>query len=191
MKYSLRGSVVGWGTMLLAGWSRVRFPMRSLNCIDLPNPSGRNMALGPTQPLTEMSTRNLPGGKGRPARKADNLTAICEPIVWKMWCDCRLQSCEVLTAAVMKSAIFWYIALYSPLKINRRFGGTYRLHLQDRISWARYQSENRWQANKTVRTYGPTLRSSMRRLLVGRCYADGVCFLWGTNWVFKYYFLTA
>jgi hypothetical protein len=32
------------------------------------------------QPLTEMSTRNLPGGKGRPARTAD-LTAICEPIV--------------------------------------------------------------------------------------------------------------
>jgi hypothetical protein len=43
------------------------------------------MALGSTQPLTEMSTRNLPGGGGggkwRPARKADNLTAICEPIV--------------------------------------------------------------------------------------------------------------
>jgi hypothetical protein len=43
------------------------------------------MALGSTQPLTEMSTRNLPGGKGRPARKADNLTAICEPIVCKIW----------------------------------------------------------------------------------------------------------
>jgi hypothetical protein len=40
------------------------------------------MALGLTQPLTEMSTRNLPGGKGRPARGADNLTAIYEPIVW-------------------------------------------------------------------------------------------------------------
>jgi hypothetical protein len=39
------------------------------------------MALGSTQPLTEMSTRNLPGGKGWPARKANNLTAICEPIV--------------------------------------------------------------------------------------------------------------
>jgi hypothetical protein len=38
------------------------------------------MVLGLTQPLTEMSTRNLPGGKGRPVRKADNLTAICEPI---------------------------------------------------------------------------------------------------------------
>jgi hypothetical protein len=34
-----------------------------------------------TQPLTEMSTRNLPGGKERPARKADNLTAISEQIV--------------------------------------------------------------------------------------------------------------
>jgi hypothetical protein len=37
--------------------------------------------LGSIQPLTEMSTRNLPGGKGRPERKADNLTAICEPTV--------------------------------------------------------------------------------------------------------------
>jgi hypothetical protein len=34
-------------------------------------------------PLTEMSTRTLPGGKGRPARGADNLTAIFEPIVYK------------------------------------------------------------------------------------------------------------
>jgi hypothetical protein len=46
-----------------------------------PNPSNRTMALGPTQSLTEMSTRNFPGGKGRPARGADNLTATCEPIV--------------------------------------------------------------------------------------------------------------
>jgi hypothetical protein len=29
-----------------------------------------------------MSTRNLPGDKGRSARKAD-VTAICEPIVWE------------------------------------------------------------------------------------------------------------
>jgi hypothetical protein len=44
------------------------------------NPSGRTVALGSIQPLTEMSTRYLLGGKKRPARKADNLTAICEPI---------------------------------------------------------------------------------------------------------------
>jgi hypothetical protein len=35
------------------------------------------MALGSTQPLTEMSTRNLPGGgQRRPARKADNRLSI-------------------------------------------------------------------------------------------------------------------
>jgi hypothetical protein len=36
------------------------------------------MALGLTQPLTEMSNRNLPGGKGQLVRKADTLTAIFE-----------------------------------------------------------------------------------------------------------------
>jgi hypothetical protein len=30
---------------------------------NLPNPSSRTMALGSTQPLTEMSTRNFPGVK--------------------------------------------------------------------------------------------------------------------------------
>jgi hypothetical protein len=43
------------------------------------------MAMGSAQPLTEMRTRNLRGGKVRPAHKADNLTAICEPIIYKMW----------------------------------------------------------------------------------------------------------
>jgi hypothetical protein len=68
-----RGSVVGWGTML-------QVPMRWI-FFNLPNPSSRTMALGSTQPLREMSTRNLPEGKGRPTRKADKLTALCEPIV--------------------------------------------------------------------------------------------------------------
>jgi hypothetical protein len=35
------------------------------------------MAVGLIQPLSEMNIRNFPGGEGRPARKADNLTAIC------------------------------------------------------------------------------------------------------------------
>jgi hypothetical protein len=39
------------------------------------------MALLSTQHVTEMSTSNLPGGKGRPALEADNLTGIYEPIV--------------------------------------------------------------------------------------------------------------
>jgi hypothetical protein len=36
---------------------------------------------------------------------------------------------------------------YNPFKVNQRFGGKCRLHLQDRrISRARNQRENRWQA---------------------------------------------
>jgi hypothetical protein len=41
------------------------------------------MDLGLTQPLTEMSTRNFPVNKKRPARRADHRAAICEPNVWK------------------------------------------------------------------------------------------------------------
>jgi hypothetical protein len=63
--------------MLQTGRSPVQVP----NEVEFFNPSNRTMALGLTQPLTKMSTRNLPGGKKRPARRADNLAAICEPIV--------------------------------------------------------------------------------------------------------------
>jgi hypothetical protein len=52
-----------------------RSPVQVLDKVDFFNPSYRTMALGSTQPLTEMSTRM------RPARRADNLIAICEPIV--------------------------------------------------------------------------------------------------------------
>jgi hypothetical protein len=58
--------------MLQAGRSSVRVP-NEVNFFNLPNPSSRIMALGSTKPLTEMSTRNLPGGKKRPACRADNL----------------------------------------------------------------------------------------------------------------------
>jgi hypothetical protein len=68
------------GCMLQAGRSPVRI-LGEVNFFKLPNPSSRTMALGSTQPLTEMSTRNLPGGKKQPARRADNLAAICVPNV--------------------------------------------------------------------------------------------------------------
>jgi hypothetical protein len=39
------------------------------------------MAFKLNQRLTDMSPSNLPGGKGRPARKADKLTAVCDQFV--------------------------------------------------------------------------------------------------------------
>jgi hypothetical protein len=58
--------------MLQAGRSRVRV-LDEVYFFSVPNPSSRTMALGSTQPLTEMSIRKLPGGKKRPALTADNL----------------------------------------------------------------------------------------------------------------------
>jgi flagellar motor switch protein FliM len=75
-----RRSVVGWDTVTcrkVAG----SIPNEIIVFFNWPEPSSRAVALGSTQPLTEMIIRNLHGGKGRPERKADNLTAICEPIV--------------------------------------------------------------------------------------------------------------
>jgi hypothetical protein len=68
--------------MLQAGRSPVRVP-DEVDFFKLPNPSSRTMALGSIQPLTELGTRNLPGGKMGPVRRADNLAAICEPNVCK------------------------------------------------------------------------------------------------------------
>jgi hypothetical protein len=64
--------------MLQVGRSPVRVPDK-VDFLNLPNTSSRTMVLGFTQPLTKISTRNLPGGKKRPAPKADNLAAMYEP----------------------------------------------------------------------------------------------------------------
>jgi hypothetical protein len=72
-----RGSVVDGGTMLQAGRSPVHVP-DEVDFFSILNPSSCTMALGLTQPLTEMSTRNFPGGKKRPVLRADNLAALYE-----------------------------------------------------------------------------------------------------------------
>jgi hypothetical protein len=77
MKRVARGSVVGWGNMLQAGSSLVRVP-DEVDFLNLSNPSSSTMALGSTQPLTEMSTRNFPGGKTLPpsmSRMSENVGA--------------------------------------------------------------------------------------------------------------------
>jgi hypothetical protein len=50
------------------------------------NSSGRIKALGFTQPLTGIKSKKIMflRSKPRPVRRADNLTAICEPIAYTM-----------------------------------------------------------------------------------------------------------
>jgi hypothetical protein len=65
------------------------------------------MALGSTQPLTEISTRNLHGSKGRLVHRADNLTAISDPIVLdKMWEPQHLTTLWALAACYRDSFTF-------------------------------------------------------------------------------------
>jgi hypothetical protein len=60
------------------------------------------MDLESTQRLTKMSIRNLPGGKKRPARRADNLAAIYEPKCLKMWEPQPLATLRASTACTGK-----------------------------------------------------------------------------------------
>jgi hypothetical protein len=48
------------------------------------NPSGHTMALGLTQPLTKMSTRNISWGQRRPVHRADNLTTFMCLLSWNL-----------------------------------------------------------------------------------------------------------
>jgi hypothetical protein len=71
-----------WLRHYATSWKVTGFiPDEVIEIFNWPNPSSCSMALVSTQPVTEMSTRNLPGGKEWLAYKADNLTAICELVV--------------------------------------------------------------------------------------------------------------
>jgi hypothetical protein len=56
-------------------------PNEVIGFLNWRNPSSLTVALGLTQPVTEMNTRNLPGSKGQMMHNADDLTTICDPIV--------------------------------------------------------------------------------------------------------------
>jgi hypothetical protein len=71
-----RGRVVVWGTIFTSRKIVGSVPGEVIGFFNWPNPSYRTMILGSTQPLIEMSTRNIPEVKGS-WRMADNFTAIC------------------------------------------------------------------------------------------------------------------
>jgi hypothetical protein len=64
--------------MLQAGRSPFRAP-NEMDFFNLPNISSRTMTLRSTQPLTEIIPGIFLAVKKRPARRADNLAADCEP----------------------------------------------------------------------------------------------------------------
>ena len=77
------GGAVGWGTA--TSWKvAVSIPDGVIGIFYWHNPTGRTLALGLTQPLTEMSTRNISWWWRRPVRRADNLTTFMCPLSWDL-----------------------------------------------------------------------------------------------------------
>jgi hypothetical protein len=61
---------------LMARDGNCSIPDEVIGFLNLPNPSSCTMVLGSTQTLIEMSTRNLPGGKGRPTSKTTSPPSV-------------------------------------------------------------------------------------------------------------------
>jgi hypothetical protein len=64
----------------------------------------------------------------------------------------------------MKSSIFWDIMPYSPLKIDQRFGGTYRLHLHERRIYQTETSRACLIATETSVHFQRTTRSKIKEI---------------------------
>jgi hypothetical protein len=76
------------------------------------------VVLGSTQPLTEVSTRNLLGGKGLSVRGAEDLTAICVQIVYIMRKPQHFTTLWALTACYKDSFTFYSFAEPSRFHTN-------------------------------------------------------------------------
>jgi hypothetical protein len=76
------------------------------------------MALGSTQPLIEMSTKNRLGGKRRWARKVDNINVKCKPKICE---PRRLTILWVFTACYRDSFTFLPILNFQGLLLDDPF----------------------------------------------------------------------
>ena len=75
---------IGRGTALQAGRSWVWFPMVPLEFFIWHNPSGHTVALGSTQPLREMRTRNISWEVKATGATADKLTTFMCRLSWNL-----------------------------------------------------------------------------------------------------------
>jgi hypothetical protein len=64
------------------------------------------------------------------------LQSICKHFIYKPWTI--FAGYKILRAVVMKSCILWNISTCSKLKITRRVGGTFHLHL---VCWRASQAQ--------------------------------------------------
>jgi hypothetical protein len=75
------------------------------------------------------------GSKVRLAREADNLTAICEPIVWTMWDPQHLTILQACTASYKDSFTFFiFSGIRKTNSDNNNHGNASRVKLCNLIS---------------------------------------------------------
>jgi len=103
------------------------------------NPPGRTMALGLTQPVTEMSTRNISRGYRRPVCRVDNLTHLHVPIVLKSGSLILLepsgpvQTCNGILVCVC--AVYRTCAVDSRSVIKNNVDNTYSYAVRHYRAW--------------------------------------------------------
>jgi hypothetical protein len=103
----------------------------------------------------ELNFLNIIIRKGFTLQKKNKFEVICDYILVyqrrrSVFCEVQTEFLnvrfEVFTAVTMKNAVFWDVAPFRSY-MNRRFGGTYRLHLQGRKIRERGTSVSRWLQN--------------------------------------------
>jgi hypothetical protein len=95
----------------------------------IPHLIGRNCSrLGPSLSSVSLGTHN---GYTHPNTTGSEEVTCGAPRYGQNADNCNIVRFEVFTAMTMKNIVFWDMAPCGSGS-NRRFGGTYRLHLQDR-----------------------------------------------------------